>query len=705
MGLNERRVHFLASSICNGIRDTIHALLRKSRPPESFMSREDFQSFFESYRQWGAELDIEHNPRHPDWVKRVMYALDLTFRLHSSHFKKIGEDELSRPSWLPSPAFSNTKLFPVAKLYGFLIPDEEELAELAPPPPDDTELLVESLMADETPPPPSSLLASATRQSDSAQLPPKKRAKIEKTTPSTTTSQPSKVQPTRKSKVDMVSKLHGQRTSTPSSSISTRHTQSAPVKKRPQMASVSVPTGSKRKAVDSEYDSDFNDDPDISVTSNGEDEKDEQSDFEEDEEPNLVKKSKASKGKAKATTKTTARKAPAKTNAAKEIADAERELQIIPPMKKGDLATMSIQNALLVRPLNAVCVKKMSSQVTRSQIVRVQHDPAKVPQGFIFSNTVGAAFKAEDVLNTSRSLAAFTRAQACANCHNGGLTKACVPGPSGDTCVHCTSFKENCTNSATFERLEFGAIGWAPFVTRSAPVIKQQMDRVQANVNTFRASLQAFHNRLHDEQVALAYLYDQVKAEHDQLVQMMADPARVIWQLQHQSPEFEFTEENMSTLASVCGWEYVPTREHAQRLADKWAQKFPSGRPQTLNIPIPNTGTSSLIDEPEPAIEGHDENDDKVPDELMYVDEPDPTVEAAASTSSGGGPTSPVSHHGPHASGRPSTTALLVQSVLAGSSGSSTAGADGTPRVEKGTEKATEVSVASSPQVLVPDSE
>ncbi|KAK7466859.1 hypothetical protein VKT23_003922 [Stygiomarasmius scandens] len=333
MVLNERRVHFLASSICNGIRDTIHALLRKSRPPESFMSREDFQSFFESYRQWGAELDIEHNPRHPDWVKRVMYALDLTFRLHSSHFKKIGEDELSRPSWLPSPAFSNTKLFPVAKLYGFLIPDEEELAELAPPPPDDTELLVESLMADETPPPPSSLLASATRQSDSAQLPPKKRAKIEKTTPSTTTSQPSKVQPTRKSKVDMVSKLHGQRTSTPSSSISTRHTQSAPVKKRPQMASVSVPTGSKRKAVDSQYDSDFNDDPDISVTSNGEDEKDEQSDFEEDEEPNPVKKSKASKGKAKATTKTTARKAPAKTNAAKEIADAERDIEDVTPTR------------------------------------------------------------------------------------------------------------------------------------------------------------------------------------------------------------------------------------------------------------------------------------------------------------------------------------------------------------------------------------
>jgi len=41
------------------------------------------------------------------------------------------------------------------------------------------------------------------------------------------------------------------------------------------------------------------------------------------------------------------------------MADAERELQIIPPQNKGDLATTSIQNALLVRPLNAVYVSSL----------------------------------------------------------------------------------------------------------------------------------------------------------------------------------------------------------------------------------------------------------------------------------------------------------------------------------------------------------
>jgi len=233
------------------------------------------------------------------------------------------------------------------------------------------------------------------------------------------------------------------------------------------------------------------------------------------------------------------------------------------------------------------------------------------------------------------------------------------------------------------------------------------MDRIRSNINVARELSKAIHRRMADDQVTLAYLHDQIEAEHLQLVEMMSDPSRVLWQLQHQSPEFEFSEENMTMLAGVCGWDYVPTQEHARRLADNWAKQFPAGRRHTFNVDFTKLGPTPLIDGPSPKEADCIEDQEKTLADSMIVDGPEAmqTSVAEASTSAGSDASQKSTILGRRSSGRPLATALIVGKAMEGCPSPTPASVDASWRADKGKEKAAETSILDSPQELTPDSE
>ncbi|KAK7461254.1 hypothetical protein VKT23_008429 [Stygiomarasmius scandens] len=203
--------------------------------------------------------------------------------------------------------------------------------------------------------------------------------------------------------------------------------------------------------------------------------------------------------------------------------------------------------------------------------------------GYIYVNSTGNAFKAEELLETNYSTTQAAIAYlSCVSCACDALRLPCVFEGPGKPCKKCKKGSRYCSYEFTHDRQEILANAALRSVMQSAPVIKNQLDRIKAQSIALDMARSSY-----DAQAQLLNL------ELDHLARMTSDPARVLWQLEQFSPNFKITDESVAEVAKACRWTVCPSEADARTLV----QEFENGATfKTLFFPQYEVSASTSSD-------------------------------------------------------------------------------------------------------------
>ncbi|KAK7445990.1 hypothetical protein VKT23_014613 [Stygiomarasmius scandens] len=201
-----------------------------------------------------------------------------------------------------------------------------------------------------------------------------------------------------------------------------------------------------------------------------------------------------------------------------------------------------------------------NSTLKHHEMMRQDREGEDEMTGYIYVNSAGNAFKAEELLETNYSTTQAAIAYlSCVSCACDALRLPCVFEGPGKPCKKCEKGSRYCSYEFTHDRQEILANAALRSVMQSAPVIKNQLDRIKAQSIALDMARSSY-----DAQAQI------LKLELDHLSRMTSDPARVLWQLEQYSPNFKITDESVAEVAKACRWTVCPSEADARALVQEF---------------------------------------------------------------------------------------------------------------------------------------